>query len=129
MDQIDWNAIIPAAFVALAGLISGRWVWSKLPKKDMGAAALASVNAAKAAVALADQIHEERLAQLEERVSILEQLVIEKDVVIAQQNEKIRELEKEIDLLLRWIASLSEQLTQEGIRPVGRGEAENRRRW
>ena len=124
-ENLDWNQIIPAGLVMVATIWTGRWVWSKLPKKDMGAAALASVNAAKAAVELSDQIHDERVSALEDRVLVLETLVIEKEGIIERQNAKIRALEVEIDLLLRWIAALSEQLTQNGIMPVSRDRAES----
>ena len=129
VETLDWNQLIPAILVTGTAIVTGRWVWSKLPKKDMGAAALASVNAARAAVELSEQVHEERLEHLEERVLVLETLLIEKEGIIERQNEKIRSLESEMDLLLRWIAALSEQLTQAGIQPISRDRAAaNRRR-
>lgn len=111
ISELDWSTIIPTIVVVLVGGFTSRWAWSKLPKKDMGSAALASVEAAEAAVALARQVNEDRLEQLEERVALLEQLVIDKE----EENTKLL---TRIELLERWIAALMEQLAQHGIEPV-----------
>lgn len=111
ISELDWSTIIPTVLVVLAGGFTSRWAWSKLPKKDMGSAALASVEAAEAAVALSRQVNEDRLEQLEERVRLLEELVIAKET-------ENTELLTRIELLERWIAALMEQLAQHGIEPV-----------
>lgn len=110
-NEIDWNALIPAALTAGVAYLAARWAWSKLPKRDVGAAALTSVQAAEAAVNLTLRTTEDRIEALEERVRVLEDLVIEKE-------EKIKHLLAEIKLLERWIAVLLELLNKNGIEPI-----------
>lgn len=117
ISELDWSTIIPTVLVVVAGGFTSRWAWSKLPKKDMGSAALASVEAAEAAVALARQVNEDRLEQLEERVALLEQLVIDKE----EENTKLL---TRIEILERWIAALMEQLAQHGIEPINMTQIE-----
>lgn len=117
ISELDWSTIIPTVLVVLAGGFTSRWAWSKLPKKDMGSAALASVEAAEAAVALSRQVNEDRLEQLEERVRLLEELVIAKET-------ENTELLTRIEMLERWIAALMEQLAQHGIEPVSMTQIE-----
>ena len=117
ISELDWSTIIPTVLVVVAGGFTSRWAWSKLPKKDMGSAALASVEAAEAAVALSRQVNEDRLEQLEERVRLLEELVIAKET-------ENTELLTRIEMLERWIAALMEQLAQHGIEPVSMTQIE-----
>lgn len=111
MENIEWTQILASAITVSGTLVLGRWAWSKLPKKDMGAAALATVQAAQQAVKLMDTVTDERMDQLEERVTVLENLVVEKEAAI-------KKLEAEIKRLLRWIAALIEQVHQAGGVPV-----------
>lgn len=111
MEAIEWGQVIAAAVVVAGTALTGRWAWSKLPKKDMGASALATVQAAQAAVHLMDQVTDERMAQLEQRVTRLEEILEEKEGVI-------KRLEAEIKALLRWIQALIEQVTSLGQEPV-----------
>ena len=117
ISELDWSTIIPTVLVVVAGGFTSRWAWSKLPKKDMGSAALASVEAAEAAVALSRQVNEDRLEQLEERVRLLEELVIAKET-------ENTELLTRIEMLERWIAALMEQLAQHGIEPINMTQIE-----
>jgi hypothetical protein len=126
MPPIEWSTLIPAAFVFASTIIVGRWAYTKLPKKDMGAAALATVQAAREAVALNDQVTNQRLEQLEERVGRLEEIIVEKDQKLEKSYAKIELLEKECSLLLRWIAALSEQVTLAGKVPISLDEIQGR---
>jgi len=107
-------------------IVVGRWAYTKLPKKDMGAAALVTVQAASAAVELNNQVTDQRLEQLEERVGRLELIIIEKNEKLSKAYAKIELLEKECSLLLRWIAALSEQVTLAGVIPITIDEIQGR---
>lgn len=111
MEQIEWGQILATLITVGGTLVLGRWAWSKLPKRDMGSAALTTVQAAEAAVTLMDVVTEARLQQLEERVDRLEE-------ELAAKNEKITALEREIRRLLAWIAALIEQISSLGQEPV-----------
>jgi uncharacterized coiled-coil protein SlyX len=65
-----------------------------------------------------DVVMDARLEQLEERVTVLEELVVEKE-------NKIRLLEAEIKRLLRWIAVLVEQVHKAGEVPITLEEIEH----
>lgn len=104
-----WQALTGVATVVVAavvGLAAYRWI----PKKDMGASALSTVNAADKAIELLEEAYDRKLADLEERVGTLEQILIE-------ERDKIMELEKERILLLKWISALSEQVRGAGKVP------------
>ena len=110
-EQVEWGQVIVAAIVVGGSLVTGRWAWNKLPKKDIGSTALASVQSAKESIELARIINDERLEQLEARVQRLE-------VLVEQKEEKIRLLEAEIKRLLQWIQALIEQVQSLGQTPV-----------
>ena len=117
-DGLDSTQILVAIILTAGSMVVGRWAWSKLPKRDMGSSALATVQAARAAVDLMDDVNEARLSQLEERVARLEEIIVEKDAELKKRQEKIRLLEVEIQTLLRWIAALVEQVHQNGGIPI-----------
>jgi len=110
-SEIDWTTLLPALATVAVGYFTARWAWSKLPKRDVGTAALTTVQAAEAAVNLHMKVNDERIEQLEARVTQLENLVIEKE-------NKITALLGDIKMLERWIAVLLEQLSKHGIEPV-----------
>ena len=110
-EQVEWGQVLAAAIVVGGSLITGRWAWNKLPKKDIGSTALASVQAAGEAIELIKAANDERIEALEARVKRLEELGIEKD-------RKIQKLETEIKALLRWIQALIEQVHSLGQDPI-----------
>jgi TolA-binding protein len=127
LNDLDWTQIMGFSVVAVGGWWSARWAWSKLPKSEQGGpAALAAVQAAAAAVKLHDQVTDERIEQLEERVHRLEQIIVENNKEKERLLRRIADLDSEIDYLLRWVAALMEQLKKAGVIPLRYEEIRHR---
>lgn len=109
------NSAIPPALAAAAVA----WFAWRRDKPEKGALAVdKSMDAAGKALDMQEDAYERQLAivsveqeHLKARVTRLEEMLIEKE-------EKIVLLEEERSLLLRWIAALSEQITQNGVVPI-----------
>lgn len=122
LNELEWTPILTTALVVFGAGLTSRWAWNKLPKKDVGTAALATVQAAEKAIELHERVVDDKLEELEKRVAQLEKIVIEKDEQIKLKEEEILKYLEEIKLLRSWCAALMEQLAQAGHTPVSYDE-------
>ena len=129
VSQVDWTTIIGAVLGAAITLILGLVAYSRIPKKDMGAAALATVQAADKAMDMQAESYTQKIEDLESRVSRLETLLLEKDEKILRlevQMEKERlDSNAAIQRHMRWINVLVEQIAKMGGIPVTLEEIEH----
>lgn len=129
MEGFDWPALFGAALTAAVATGLGILAYVKIPRKDMGASALAIVQAADQAIDMQGDAYKAKVDDLEGRVARLEKVLIEKDNKInaleTKMEEERRNFRHEIKQMQRWIEVLAEQVAQAGGIPITLEEIEN----
>lgn len=126
--EIDWATVIGVGITAGASILLGVLAYIKIPKKDMGASALAIVQAADNALELQGESYTAKVDDLEGRVARLEVALLEKDAKIMQLEEQMveerRRFRDEIKQMQRWVEVLAEQVAKAGGIPITLEEIE-----
>ena len=110
MSLTLWQIVASAAAILIPTVV-GLLVYVRIPKKDMGASALATVQAADKAIFMLEEQYVKRLETLEETVA---DLVNERNGLY----EAKLSLEVEIERLTLWVRVLAEQVTKLGGVPI-----------
>lgn len=127
---MDWATIFGVGVTAAVTLALGILAYVKIPKKDMGASALAIVQAADNALDIQGESYTMKVDDLEGRVERLEAAMLEKDAKIDElearlESERLR-FRTEIRQMQRWVEVLAEQVASLGGEPITISEIENR---
>ena len=122
-----WQAVGAVLVPVVAGAV-GLLTYLRIPKRDVGSAALAAVEAAAKASDMLEESYEQKVDDLADRVKRLEEILVERE-------DEISKLEQERLLLLQWIAALTEQMEQlakktgQPVIPITFQEIEDLDRW
>jgi predicted RNase H-like nuclease (RuvC/YqgF family) len=128
--EIEWGTVIGVAITAGVSLALGILAYTNIPKKDMGASALAIVRAADNALDIQGESYALKVDDLEGRVERLEAAMLEKDAKIDELEERLESERKrfrtEIRQMQRWVEVLAEQVASLGGKPITISEIEQR---
>lgn len=113
---MNWAVVAAIASPILSAIIGGLAYW-KIPKRDLAASKLTSVQAADLAMDMLEESYKRKVDDLLERVIRLE-------TQLGEAEARIEGLTRENNRLMRWSAILAEQVAQRGGIPYTLEEVE-----